>query len=409
MEKVIKKIDLVSKAVRKYLQDGNSPQIIKNGIFQRAMLKCKTTQNELHLVVSKSGFDIVKLSEKNRIQSLSRPLEEVKTGELASSLSNGLTEVIDDQIRALGDMPFILVGKPYFRQTPKAKLNGIKKFSEIAFEEGVEKITIKGKRILTNTLTPNTETIMKLIENHIKEKPDNLKKNVVKAVKDLQRSSRREINLDQIDRKGSILGQLNSWMEQEIQTYSSFLKDTTISPEDYNRLLKISYNFTSDSIYFLKLIYAICDLKPIVYWLTVDKHLDLEKNFKAMNIPSYKTSFVDLEDYRKRIGSARDKQFHTLFNFDSSFRVELKSLKNFEMVFCEEFNTKGNKMEFQDKQIAENFLDLTRTREDMLEDDFLRKNLQTIKSLHSIFLETQKALEILHPYTREPTSNKQAA
>lgn len=70
----------------------------------------------------------------------------------------------------------------------------------------------------------------------------------------------------------SILASILARMEEQLTVYSVTLKQHRGSPSDnevYNELLRVAYNFADGARAFLGLTVGICDLKPLLFWLTV--------------------------------------------------------------------------------------------------------------------------------------------
>jgi hypothetical protein len=94
---------------------------------------------------------------------------------------------------------------------------------------------------------------------------------------------------DVSDGAPSILGNVLHRMQSQTDAFADALAEHRKRPDDtdvYNELLRIAYNFADGARSFLGLMVGICDLKPLVFWLTVFEQVDLAHRFAKLRSPS---------------------------------------------------------------------------------------------------------------------------
>jgi len=167
----------------------------------------------------------------------------------------------------------------------------------------------------------------------------------------------------------SILGGVLERMESQAASYATALQQHRERPSDaeaYNELLRVAYNFADGTRAFLGLVVGICDLKPIIFWLTVAEQVELAHRFAELPFSLVGKGKPSLERYRSVIANARHQAFHDVFAFDHPFRIRLAegALRAPELRLFREYNKRGDPpLTFEDRELVEIFASLTRTPE----------------------------------------------
>lgn len=161
-----------------------------------------------------------------------------------------------------------------------------------------------------------------------------------------------------------------------------------------NEVLRIAYNFSSDVVPLLFLFVSICDLKPLVFWCTVQYHWD----FRAAlgNLPWLALGKKEkLEDYRAVISRARDHAFHHILPFEATLEVDLSKFD----VRAEKirlFSPYGSRDErgvhLRDQALAKLFGEFSRSRQRPVPLTFWRAN---VKVMETACILSEKILETL--------------
>lgn len=174
--------------------------------------------------------------------------------------------------------------------------------------------------------------------------------------------------------------------------------DPKVSPNAYNEVLRIAYNFASDATTFLQLIVSICDLKPLVLWGTIGEHYRLSEAFR--NLPWTRSrNKPSLKNYTSIIGDARNSAFHNLFPFRKSLKMTLPG-SAFQQVslqiFSEHSKKKENQLDYQDKELVEVLLEFTRARDRRASARFWQQNLEVMDATIELFRNTNEHLKLLY-------------
>jgi hypothetical protein len=167
----------------------------------------------------------------------------------------------------------------------------------------------------------------------------------------------------------SILGGILARMEEQQDVYKRSLGEHQADPSDaeiYNELLRVAYNFADGARGFLALTVGICDLKPLLSWLTVFEQVELAHRFSSLPFSLVGKAKPSLERYRAVIANARNQAFHDLFAFDHPFRVRLSddAIRAPELWLFREYLRRGSStLDYEDRELVELFDNLTRTAE----------------------------------------------
>jgi len=186
----------------------------------------------------------------------------------------------------------------------------------------------------------------------------------------LQEAAARPIDpTDVAEDAPSILSNILERTEDQATAFSVTLKSHESKPEDsevYNELFRVAYNFADGARAFLGLMVGICDLKPVLSWLTVFEQVELAYRFSNLPFSLVGRGKPSLERYRSVIADARNQAFHDLFAFDHPFRVRLPgdALRSPELRLFREYAKRNDPaLDFEDRALVDLFADLTRTPE----------------------------------------------
>ena len=206
-------------------------------------------------------------------------------------------------------------------------------------------------------------------------------------------------NIKSVD--GSILGHLAATLKRQSKEYEGSLrkcgKDGRQNSEALNNVLRIAYNFTSDAKAFIELIVSICDLKPVLLWMTIGEHFQLAEAFRRMPwVKSKKKPSLSL--YAEMVAGARNHAFHDLLPFDRSLHVDVGnvSLKARRLqLFSSYSRKKDNLLEYEDQEIVDLLTEFTRAPETSVAFSFWERNLEVMRATEELIGATGRALMAL--------------
>ena len=309
--------------------------------------------------------------------------------------NEGLDVALPKAVSSFGKLPYILIGN--IRDDVEV---------EVPFESGPFKTLVLSPS-QTPILTINKEAIFvkdvndeealwleleqKAAEVHEAEGPlpADLAVKFAKALEKLRAQSYAIVNLPAVDakaQKGNLLDSIISVLVSQIGEYEKSLSkchgEPAKGPDDFNNILRISYNFSSDASKILQLLTSMCDLKPVLFWCTVVEWLELSHSFHQLPW-SKSENKASLRAYRSMIGSARNRSFHNLFPFSKTLKVPLVGvpLGAIELTFFSEFSGKknANHFEYEDQALIEAFVEFTRAGERFVPSSFWTKNLEVMR------------------------------
>jgi hypothetical protein len=172
-------------------------------------------------------------------------------------------------------------------------------------------------------------------------------------------------------------------------------------PQEYTNILRIAYNFAKEGITMLRLLFKVCDLKPILLWMTIKEHIELNEAF--CNLPKARTSTkFSLSDYDHLIGGARNRAFHHLLPFEHTLLVQLDGVpiaaKHLRLFPEHSYSrSKGRSaLEYEDRELVEILTEFTRAEQRSVSPTFWQRNLDVMASTINLLAATSNALKILN-------------
>ncbi|GAH16366.1 unnamed protein product, partial [marine sediment metagenome] len=157
--------------------------------------------------------------------------------------------------------------------------------------------------------------------------PEALRMPFQTAVKHLRKNSYLALQLPSTkeDISNTFLDLMVEAIRKQVEEYKTSLQiwgeDLDQDNQEFNNILRIAYKFSSDAVKLIKLLISICDLKPIILWMTIDAQIALVDAFKR--IPGLDKKKPNLIEYVALINGARNKAFHDLFPFQYTIEAQL--------------------------------------------------------------------------------------
>ncbi len=318
-----------------------------------------------------------------------------------------LEKAVSQEIVSLGDLIFVLVGTIKGLR-PSAEAVGGKNVSELRLtpsqigefekiEEGIYSI----KKIM-----PVEELLAKMGDDLSEQGglPASDREKVATAYDLLLDNATTDVVVPtgkKIKADGTILGQIAGSLRRQTEEYSAALEALDSSPKDehpLNEVLRIAYNFTTDVMPLVYLFMSICDLKPIIFWCTVDAQWSLASAFAALPWAALGRK-EKLEEYQQIVSQARNHAFHHVLPFDSTVEIDVSDLE----VRAEKirlFTPFGGKHErgvrLKDQALADLFDEFSRAKWRPVSNVFWEANLKVMQAASELAKAILDALILLH-------------
>jgi hypothetical protein len=287
-----------------------------------------------------------------------------------------LDNAIAEQLQHLGPIVFSLVGRIGEAEPAEIGLAGVDGVSAVRYVPNQPALVAFVEGGISLSRLDNLDAIWSAIQSDLSNEEFDrqaLSERFETTFHALQEGAGRPIDTDDVgngeDEVPSILASIMARMEEQAMVYSTTLAQHRNTPNDnevYNELLRVAYNFADGARAFLGLVVGICDLKPLIFWLTVSEQIELAHRFAQLPFSLVGKAKPSLERYRSVIANARNQAFHDVFAFDHPFRVRLPedALRAPELRLFREYNRRGDPaLTFEDRELVALFESLTRTAE----------------------------------------------
>ena len=332
-----------------------------------------------------------------------------------SGRSDNLATVVDLEEAVSGELPrvgmvvFSLVGSVSEGAATEVGLSSV--FKALRYDPGAtDRVAADGDVLVVNQLSDPeglwTDVIALAESQGRSDEVERLKVEFGKKIDDLRETTPRLIRLhagSPEEPTSSLLDQIASHMQVQIAEYERALESLGSDPSDrdaYNNILRISYNFASDAIDLVTLFISICDLKPLVQWLTVAENFALAQAFRQLPFGVASPKKPSLKAYGEVISGARNHAFHDFFAFDRPFEVDLSgvTLKARRLLlFPAHRKAPVNAFDYEDRELVEVLRSFTRAPERTVSMDFWRRNLEVLKATDALARAIRDALLVLWP------------
>lgn len=326
--------------------------------------------------------------------------------ELSKYQITDLAEMIYHQLPDLGSILFSLVGRigePEEAEVPITKMGGFETLRYVPDLKDTAEIS--DNAILIGNITDLDKSWASvraaLAELEVADS-GSLGEAFESAFHTLQEESSVPVDLTDISEDApSILSNVLRAMQQQVEEFSKTLEAHQTNPNDneiYNELLRVAYNFADGTSAFMHLMVGLCDLKPLLFWLTIFEQVELTWHFEKLPFSLVGKGKPSLERYRGVIANARNQAFHDLFAFDHPFRVKLPgdALRSPELrLFREHAKRGGSALDYQDRELVDLFATLTRTPERPVPVGFWQGNQHILKGVVEAVHALRRALIVL--------------
>ncbi len=345
---------------------------VNNSFLYREKRATSKNARYLGIRVSEDGgfvFPPSVLSTKSRIN---LQFKRLQPKELSKYEVCSLADSITEELSNLGSIVFSLVGRIGEAGEAEVEIPTVPGIRMLRYVPGQAETMRLADEVVSFGDISTLDACWSAISSTIEEDVD-LEKlgNIFEfAFHELQEAAACPIDVGEVSEEGpSILGNMVIRIEEQVDAFSKALEAHINRPADneaYNELLRISYNFADGARVFLGLMVGVCDLKPLIFWLTVFDQVELAHCFSQLPFSLVGTGKPSLERYRSVIADARNQAFHDLFAFDHPFKVDLRgdALRGPQLHLFREYGKRNDPaLTFEDRGLVELLQGLTRTSE----------------------------------------------
>jgi hypothetical protein len=380
--------------------------LINNSFLGRKQVK--TNKNELYLAVTLDGHSLdfkhgwVAKGPKLTNGVFKRLTRKAKDLELSS-----LMEATQAEVERLGELLFVLIGVPDDQARNEEPIAN-RDFHRLVWAQGatraVELFPEEGTIQIANV--DDEPAIWGEVERLASEASiqlsESFREALSTAVTAVQSSAVAAVTLPGAHPISgrTLTDRVVDALERQIGAYEAALNQLKANPREIGprmEIYRLAYTFASETMQYLSLLTSVGDLKPLVLWLTIDAHVQLDRAFAGLPWREAGQKATP-EGYRDAIADARNSAFHNALPFRSSLRVELPqgAIRDAKITLFGQYARKTNAFEYEDKALVEVLLQFTRARERQLPLSFWDANLEVMHAVKALFDGTSRTLRVLH-------------
>lgn len=313
-----------------------------------------------------------------------------------------IENAIENELSQLGRLVYILIGSIDDSVILKENISS-SHFSELTWDPNNRSpVTIRGDSVIVKDAMDEEYIWQEVKEYHELNKleiPEELRDSLAIALEKLKSKAVANLVLPLEDRpiQGSMIDSIITVLQEQRDEYEEALTKAQRRNLATNDVLRIAYNFASDALIFIRIMISICDLKPLVYWGTLNEHYVLAKSLKNLPWHTQQTK-PSLQNYRKTIADARNSAFHNLFPFRKSLQINLPDATLQDTVlqiFSEHGRKRDNQLIYQDKELVDLLFEFTRARERKVSLSFWRRNLSVMDATIDLCKSTGDYLKLI--------------
>lgn len=201
--------------------------------------------------------------------------------------------------------------------------------------------------------------------------------------------------------KETTLGQIVESLRSQTSEYRSAVRRLPSPGEDdhaLNEVLRIAYNFSTDVLPLVSLFMSICDLKPLVFWCTVDKQWALYTAFASLPWSALGRK-EKLGEYQQIVSQARNRAFHHVLPFDATLEVDLSNLDvRAEKIrlFTPFGQNQARGVLLRDQELADLFGEFSRAKWRPVSNTFWKANLKVMEAATDLAQAILDTLILVH-------------
>jgi hypothetical protein len=337
--------------------------------------------------------------------SINVQFKQIRNSELTKYDITDLRSAISREAPLLGSILFSLAGRIGEAESASVSVTGVRDIRELRYLPAQSIAVHLENAVLSISTVDDLDLTWAEIEEFAKMNRIDVKKLsecFETAFHALQEAVTYPVDLKDVnDHSSFLLGDIYKRTNEQVHAFSSALQINSENPDDkeaYNELLRVAYNFADGARSFLSLMIGICDLKPLISWLTVFEQVDLAHQFIKLPFSLVGEAKPSLERYRSVIADARNHAFHDLFAFKHPFRIDLPhdALRSPQLhLFRQYTNHSDPALTFEDRKLVDLFETLTRTAEHTVPLGFWECNIGVMDGIVNLIEALRKALIIV--------------
>lgn len=308
-------------------------------------------------------------------------------------------DALGEQASALGDVVFSLIGSVAYDETFDVELKSMGERKLLVLDPTAGNLlTVQSDRLVVNSAS-DPERVVQFADAEFKQLSDDQARALREALRRIDEEAQAPLVIPRAgDRQSrNLLGDICAMLEDERSQYAEAFDacggEVLSDRRAFNDILRVSYNFVSDAHMVLNLVVSVCDLKPLVLWLTLPEHIDLSDALR--DLPWTKGNKPSLAEYEAAVRDARNYAFHSLITFNRGLRVALPDSAIRGAVihtFARHKKKLNNRLEYPDQQLIELLVRFTRPEQRALGAAFWEKNLKVMDAVIRLFRSTETAL-----------------
>ena len=310
-----------------------------------------------------------------------------------------LDDAVLSELLSIGFVLFVLIGQIHDTQTIEVPVKSSRKFKMVQRNpQAALDLHVSGDSIILREVL-DIDSLCSMLAQQGEVICDDDRMALALALDRLSQSTELLLTLPDpslITHGDTLLDHLLEALIRDIEGYQDSLSKITSSKE-YNNILRISYNFATETLNIIKLIVSLCDLKPVVLWCTVREHIALQSAIS--NLPWGRLGRkASLKGYSQLVKDARNQAFHHTFSLNQRIRVDLsdKLLEAQWLTMFSPHTKKGeNKFVFKDKELIELLTGFTSAPKRVLPPSFWTGNLNVLNATKDLLSGTRDALILL--------------
>jgi|GEM_PF-3373131 len=413
-DKIRKAIKNTVSQMRQYKNDINeacekSPiyLLINGSFFYRNKKFVKTLQSPKRIIIkinkngTKEDIDIIGITDDvvmNAHYKIEKSIDNIKYVDL--------NKAIENEIKVMGDVIFLLL----------REIIGLRSISQDVSNHFIHSISLD--RSLDEECKISDDgivcikdiiTVEKLLGFISEKKPDYIiltekdRQEIVRGYDQLLDNAITDVKMP-VGKVNSdndtIFKKINDSLNSQTDEYKNALKVFQNDRRDNNALnevLRIAYNFSTDALPLVFLFMSISDVKPLMFWCTVDKQWALYRSFSILPW-SLLGKKEDLEEYTSIISEARNSAFHHILPFNTTIDVNLSDveIKAESIQLFHQYNKKGRSgLRVNDQELIDVFSSFARAKQRPVSFEFWQNNLNVFKAVSELSNDILDTLIIL--------------
>lgn len=383
-------------AVDNALKAGPARVVINSSFLYRE--KVPTNQSDRRLMVNLRNLDDFDILVADGVAmkaetKLLRSAEQPNAGSLATA--------VEEELARIGDLIyFALLGKVTGLRPSAAPVKGTR-VTEIRLEPGPGEVQAVSPNVFAVRGILAVEWVLDRI-SAAADSPltEEERQAVAKAYMALVDGAVTAISPPDGVAGGSVLGGIVNAMTAKSGEYDAALirlKADPDSAEALHAVLRLAYNFSTDILPLIRLIVSICDLKPLLFWCTLDSQWELHDQFTRLPWAALGRK-GNLEEYAAVIASARSHAFHHVLPFEGTLEVDLsnadvraESIRLFPLA-----KSGGGGVRLQDQELADLLARFARGAQRPVGQVFWERNAAVLQSAARLGKSMAVALETLY-------------